>query len=347
MTLTLAELAVALGAELRAKSGADGIAIERMATLAAAGPQDLSFFSNRRYVRQLKATRAGAVLIDEDNVALCPVTALVVRNPYLGYAQAARLLNPVRETVPGVDPSAVVSERATLGAGVSVGPLSVIEANVELAPNVVIGAGCIVLAGARIGAQSRLVANVTVGGCAVLGERVVLHPGVVIGADGFGIANDDGQWVKVPQIGGVRLGDDVEVGANSTVDRGALEDTVLETGVKVDNLVQIGHNVHIGEHTAIAGCVGIAGSARIGKRCTVGGAVSIGGHLEIVDDVHLTGATVVAKSINQPGVYSSGMMAQDNLSWRRMSARMRRLDDMARRLKALEHRAGITSADTE
>ena len=333
MALTLQSLAQMLDGEIRRN---DGHSIQRIATLKSAQPGDLSFFSNRRYVHELRSTQASAVLIDEENAALCPVTAVVVENPYLGYARAARALNPLPVAPRGVHPAAVVEPGAVLGEDVAVGPHSFVGEGAIIGPGTSIGPGCVIEGGATVGDQCRLVANVSVAGCAVLGRRVVLHPGVVLGADGFGIANDGGVWVKVPQIGGVFLMDDVEVGANSTIDRGALEDTVLGVGVKIDNLVQIGHNVRIGAHTAVAGCVGIAGSAIIGERCTIGGAVSIGGHLEIVDDVHLTGATVVSKSINKPGIYSSGMMAQDNLSWRRMSARMRRLDDMARRLKALE-----------
>jgi UDP-3-O-[3-hydroxymyristoyl] glucosamine N-acyltransferase len=192
----------------------------------------------------------------------------------------------------------------------------------------------------RIGDDTRLVANVTLCHGVRIGERVLIHPGAVIGADGFGLANDGGVWVKVPQLGGVRIGDDVEIGANTTIDRGALDDTVIERGVKLDNQIQIGHNVHVGEHTAIAGCVGIAGSTRIGKRCTIGGAARINGHLELADDVHVTGATLVPKSITEPGVYSSGMVAQGNKEWRRTMARINQLDEMARRLKALERRRG-------
>ena len=218
------------------------------------------------------------------------------------------------------------------------GACAVVQAGAEVGARAVIGPGCVLEENVVVGEDSRLAANVTLCRGVVLGRRVVLHPGVVIGADGFGIANDAGRWEKVPQLGGVRLGDDVEVGANTTVDRGALEDTVVEDGVKLDNLIQVGHNVRIGAHTAVAACVAIGGSARIGRRCTIGGAASLAGHLELADDVHLTATSAVPNSITEPGVYSSGMPVQENRAWRRSVIRLRQLDDMARSLKSLAAR---------
>jgi len=333
VALSLGELADRLGAEL---VGDPAGSIERVATLERAGPGAVSFFSNRRYRKQLSGTRASAVILAREYLSSCPVDALVTDNPYLGYARAAAILNPEPEPQPGVHPRAWVSERARVDPGAWVGPNAVVEAQAEIGAGVFVGPCCVVGERARVGAGSRLYASVTLRHDVRVGERARLHPGVVIGADGFGIANDGGAWVKVPQLGSVRIGDDVEIGANSTVDRGALEDTVIEDGVKLDNQVQIAHNVHIGANTAVAGCVGIAGSAKIGRRCTIGGASAINGHIEIADDVHLTGATHVHNSIEKPGVYSSGMLLQDNRSWRRTLARLRKLDDMARRLRALE-----------
>ena len=333
MGLLLGELAEALGATLH---GDPAAVVDRVAPLHRAGPGALSFLSNRRYAKHLKATEAAAVIVAEADRALCRVACLVVDNPYLGYARAAAMLTPERPFRPGIHATAWVSPAADVARSAWVGPHAVVEARARVGERCYIGPGCIVCEGVELGVDCRLVANVTLCEGVKIGARAILHPGVVIGADGFGIANDDGVWVKVPQLGRALLGDDVEVGANTTIDRGALEDTVIENGVKVDNLVQIGHNVHVGEHTAIAGCVGIAGSARIGKRCTIGGGAGISGHLEIADDVHLTGATLVHRSITKAGIYSSGMVAQDNALWRRNTARLRQLDELARRLRALE-----------
>ena len=339
MELKLITLADMLNGEIR---GDGECVISYVDTLQHAQLGALSFYANPKYKNQLLNTRASAVLIARENASLCPVMALIVENPYLGYAKVARALNPVRTPEPGIHPSAVVDSEAKLGRNVSIGAKAVVGRGVCVHSGVVIGPGCVVEEGAIIGSDSRLVANVFVAGCATLGQRVLLYPGVIIGADGFGVANEAGVWLKIPQLGGVTLKDDVEVGSNSTIDRGALEDTVLEIGVKIDNLVHIGHNVHVGAHTAIAGCVAIAGSVVIGERCVINGAVSIAGHLELADDVHLTGGTEVAKSIKQPGVYSSGMPAQDNMSWRRMIARMQRLDDTVRRVRQLEKRGEPT-----
>ena len=335
MAYSLQQLASILGAELHG----DGTrAVERVATLERATAGDISFLANRRYRRLLPATSASAVILARDDLAECPVPALVMDNPYLGYAKVAQLLHPQQPVVAGVHSSAVVSRSARIDATAWVGPQAVVEDDAEVARGAFIGPGCVVGRCARVGEDSRLLARVVICHDVLIGRRNLVHPGAVLGADGFGIANDNGVWVKIAQLGTVRTGDDVEIGANTTIDRGAIEDTVIEDGVKIDNQVQIGHNVRIGAHTAIAGCVGIAGSARIGQRCTIGGACSIGGHLEIADDVHLTATTGVPNSITEAGIYSSGMPVQENRTWRRNVIRMRQLDELWRRMKELEER---------
>ena len=333
MSYRLGELATRIGAALR---GDPEILIDRVAALDAAGPRDVTFLSNRRYRRYLEATRAGAVILSPEFEDACPVPALVLDNPYVGYARVATLLNPPAETVPCIARTAVVDSRATIAPDASVGAHCVIEAGASVGAGTSLAAGSFVGRGSTIGPDGRVAARVVVCQGVHIGARVVIHPGVVVGADGFGIANDDGVWVKIPQFGGVRIGDDVEIGANTTIDRGALDDTVIEDGVKLDNLIQIGHNVRIGAHTAIAACSAIGGSARIGSRCTIAGAVSIAGHLEIADDVHLTATSAVPNSIREAGVYSSGMPIQENRAWRRNVARLRQLDTMARRLRSIE-----------
>lgn len=333
MKLTLAELVAQVGGEIE---GDSSCIITGVSTLQNAQPGDISFLANPRYRKYLKATRATAVILARGDKAHCPVIPWVVDNPVLAYARAAALLYPTPSPEQGVHGTACVSAASTIHESAAVGAHCVIEAGVRIAANVFIGPGCIIGEGSVIGEGSRLVANVTLCHGTHIGQRALIHPGVVIGSDGFGLANDQGRWVKVPQLGKVCIGDDVEIGANTTIDRGALEDTILEDGVKLDNQIQVAHNVRIGAHTAIAGCVGIAGSAKIGRRCMIGGGVGIAGHLEIADDVHITGMTLVSKSISEPGLYSSGVPAQPNALWNRNFARLRQLDELARRLKALE-----------
>ena len=271
----LDELAGVIGAELRGDGACE---IVNVATLADAGPGELSFLSNRRYREQLASTRASAVILEPRFADECPGNALVMANPYLGYAVAATHLNPRPEHEAGVHATAAVSEQATVAPGACIGPQACIESGASVGEGAYIGPGCVVGAGASIGEGTRLVANVVICHGVRIGARVLMHPGVVIGADGFGIANDRGRWVKVPQLGSVVIGDDVEIGANTTIDRGALGDTIIEQGVQLDNLIQVGHNVHIGACTAIAAGVAIAGSARIGKHCLIGGTAAIAGH---------------------------------------------------------------------
>lgn len=333
LSYSLRDIAEQLGAQVH---GDEDCRIDHVATLADAGPGGISFLANRRYRPQLLTTRASAVILDQEFLSACPVSALVVANPYLGYARVAALLAPEQPIRAGIHPTAYVSEGASVDSDAWIGPQAVVEEGARVGARSRIGPGCVVGRGASVGEDCTLVANVTLCHEVRIGNRVRLHPGVVIGADGFGIANDAGVWVKVPQLGSVVVADDVEIGANTTIDRGALANTVLEEGVKLDNLIQVGHNVRIGAHTAIAAGVAIGGSATIGKRCTIGGAAAIAGHLEIADDVHLTATSAVPNTISEPGIYSSGMPVQDNRTWRRNVARLRQLDEMAKRLKSLE-----------
>jgi len=320
---TLGELAVRFGLGLK---GEPGLRISRVATLSHADTGALSFLANTRYRRQMESTRATAVLVGPEDAAVCPVAALIDPNPYLAYARIADLLHPQAPSAAGIHPSAVASAGARIAPSASVGPLAIIEDGVEIGERVFVGPGCIVQQGAQIGADSRLTARVNVCAAVRIGRRCIVHAGAVIGADGFGFAANAGTWVKVPQVGSVQIGDDVEIGANTTIDRGAIDDTVVEHGVKLDNQIQVGHNVTIGAHTAVAGCVGISGSTTIGKRCMIGGGVGIAGHLTIADDVVVTGCSLVSASIRQAGSYSSGMPAVETRLWRRMVAHLRRLD---------------------
>jgi UDP-3-O-[3-hydroxymyristoyl] glucosamine N-acyltransferase len=300
--------------------------VHGVATLSRAESGTLSFLANSRYRRLLETTRATAVVMSAEDEAHCPVAALIHPNPYLAYARIATLMHPAASTAPGIHPSAVVGSRARVAASAGIGPLAVVEDEAEIGERVSIGPGCIVQRGARIGDDSILVSRVNLYPGVTLGQRCILHAGAVVGADGFGFAPDAGTWTKVPQVGSVRIGDDVEVGANTTIDRGAIDDTVVEDGVKLDNQIQVGHNVLIGAHTAIAACTGISGSTVIGQRCMIGGMVGFAGHLTIADDVVVTGCSLVSASIKKAGSYSSGMPTVETRLWRRMVAHLRRLD---------------------
>lgn len=310
--------------------------VDSVGTLHNAGPRSLSFLANSRYRRYLVDTRAAAVILAAGDAEDCPVAALIASDPYVAYAKAAQLLAPAAAIDPGIHAGAQVDDDATVDPSAEIAPGAVVEAGARIAEGTYIGPNCVVKAGASVGAHTRLVANVTICENVRIGVRGLFHPGVVIGADGFGIADEKGQWIKVPQVGSVTIGDDVEIGANTTIDRGAIDDTVIEDGVKLDNQVQIGHNVHIGAHSAIAGCAGISGSARIGRHCILGGRVGVVGHIEIADNTVVTGATVVSHSITESGVYSGSMPMDTAAQWRRNSVRIRQLDDMARRLRSLE-----------
>jgi UDP-3-O-[3-hydroxymyristoyl] glucosamine N-acyltransferase len=320
-------LAVRFGLGLR---GEPDLRVSRVATLARAESGSLSFLANPRYRKQMEATRATAVLVGPENEAACPVAALIDPNPYLAYARIADLLHPQAPPAAGIHPTAVVSPGARIAASATVGALAVVEDGADIGDRAFVGPGCVVQRGALIGADSRLMSRVNVCAGVRIGLRCILHAGAVVGADGFGFAPDRGTWVKVPQVGSVQIGDDVEIGANTTIDRGAIDDTIVEHGAKLDNQIQVGHNVIIGAHTAIAGCVGISGSTTIGRRCMIGGGVGIAGHLTIADDVVVTGCSLVSASIKRAGRYSSGMPTVETRLWRRMVAHLRRLDGKER-----------------
>ncbi|MDE2304773.1 MAG: UDP-3-O-(3-hydroxymyristoyl)glucosamine N-acyltransferase [Gammaproteobacteria bacterium] len=322
VALSLGELAVRFGLSLR---GDPDLNVDRVATLGSATPGCLSFLANRRYRRLLGATQASAVVLSAADAADCPVAALIDPNPYLAYARIASLLHPTPLAEPGVHPSAVVAPAARVAESATVAAFVVIEPDVEIGERCYVGPGSVLQRGARLGDDTRLLARVTIGERVRIGRRGLVHPGAVIGSDGFGFARDREAWVKVPQLGAVRIGDDVEIGANTTIDRGAIEDTVIGDGVKLDNQIQVAHNVVIGAHTAIAACTGISGSTTIGERCMIGGMVGFAGHLTIADDVVVTGLTLVSASIRQSGSYSAGVPAVETREWRRTVANLRRL----------------------
>jgi UDP-3-O-[3-hydroxymyristoyl] glucosamine N-acyltransferase len=320
--VTLAALAHALDGSLEGDGTRE---VSRVATLDAAGPDAVAFLFNRQYRRHLKFTAAAAVVLSARDASACPVDHIVVRDPYLAYAHGTALLHPRPRPPAGVHPSAVVAASARLGEGVCIEARCVVGEGVVLGDHVHIGAGAVVEAGTVIGDYTEVAPNAVLRHHVRVGRRCVIQAGAVIGTDGFGFARDAGRWVKIPQLGSVHIGDDVEVGANSTIDRGALRDTVIEDGVKIDNLVQIGHNSHVGEHSAMAGCVGVSGSARIGKRVLLGGGAGIGGHISIADDAVVTGMTMVSRSIHQAGVYSSGWPVREAHVWRRTVASVNRM----------------------
>ncbi|TVQ89760.1 MAG: UDP-3-O-(3-hydroxymyristoyl)glucosamine N-acyltransferase [Chromatiaceae bacterium] len=326
-------LAAQLGVEF---VGSGDVLIERVAAVEDADSGCLTLFASRKYLTALRRTDAGAVILDSEYVGDAPCPCLVSPNPYLTFARALEIIHPRVRPAPGCHPSAVIDADAQIDPSAAVGPLCVIEAGVVIGSAAEIGPGCILQRDSRIGAGSRLVAAVTVCAGSLVGERVLLHPGAVIGRDGFGFARDGERWVRIPQIGRVRIGNDVEIGTNTAVDRGAIGETVIANGVKLDNLIQIGHNVQIGENTAMAACSGISGSTQIGRNCSVAGAVGMAGHLRIADGVHFTGMAMVTRSVASPGVYSSGIPAMANADWRRNVARFRHLDDLTRRVQRLE-----------
>lgn len=336
VAFSLEELAERIGAELH---GDGKSPIRGVNTLDSAGEGEITFLANPRYRSLLRSTSASAVILTRDDLGSCPVSALVTPNPYLAYARATALLYPPGRQEPGVHATASVAPDARIDESAYVGPCAVVESGAAIGSNVVIGPGCVVGKDAVVGDGSRLVARVTLCRGVRIGRRVLVHPGAVIGSDGFGLANDEGRWVKVAQVGSVVVGDDVEIGANTTIDRGALEDTVIGEGVKLDNQIQVAHNVHIGAHTAIAACVGIAGSTRIGSHCTIGGGAGIIGHLKIADHVQITAMSFVTRSIRTAGSYSSGFPVLPSSQWHKAVAYFRRLVGMEARVRTLERRA--------
>ncbi|MCB1723782.1 MAG: UDP-3-O-(3-hydroxymyristoyl)glucosamine N-acyltransferase [Gammaproteobacteria bacterium] len=333
MALTLAALAKTAQAQLR---GDPDRLIDSVATLQDAHPGAISFLANPKYRAYLETTRASAVILDAENAGLCPVDCLISDNPYLAHARVMAALYPEPRYPAGIDGSAVVDPSARVAPTASIGAQSFVGAGAEIGEDVIVGPGCMVMEGATIGAGSRLVAMVTLCHGTVLGRRCLVHPGAVIGGDGFGLANDAGRWVKVQQVGRAVLGDDVEVGSCTSIDRGAIEDTVIADGVKLDSQVHIAHNVKVGEHTAMAGCAAVAGSSTIGSHCTIAGGAGLTGHIELADHVHVSGATAVTRSIRKPGVYTGTVPAIEHADWLKNFARLRHLDDLARRIKSLE-----------
>ncbi len=333
MAVRVSELAVRFGCTV---AGDKDREIDRVGTLEKADRHCISFLSNPKYRSMLATTQAGAVILTETDAVECKTVALIHSNPYEIYARIADFLHPVATAPAGVAQTATVSSSATVDPTASIGPSAVIEDHASIGARVVVGPGCVVGANVHVADDTRLVANVTLCHGVRIGKRGLVHPNTVIGADGFGIANTSSGWIKVPQLGSVSVGDDVEIGASTTIDRGAIEDTVIGNGVKLDNQIQVAHNVHIGDHTVVAACTGISGSTQIGKRCMIAGAVGFVGHLSICDDVVVTGQTMVNRSITEPGVYSSALPMDEARRWRRNSARFRKLDEMAKRLAALE-----------
>ena len=339
--MTLSELATELGAELR---GDPEYRVTGLATLQTAGPSQIAFLANPRYAGELQQTRAGAVLLRPADADGFAGNALLLPNPYLAYARVAGLFDQTPRPAAGIHERAVVSGSARVDASVSIGACAVIGDEVEIGAGTVIEPGVVIQARSRIGRDCRIRANAVVYHDCVLGDRVNVHSGAIIGSDGFGFANDRGRWEKIAQIGRVVIHDDVDIGANTTIDRGALADTLIGNGVKLDNQIMIAHNVQVGDNTAMAGCVGISGSTKIGRNCMIAGGVGMVGHIEVCDGVFVTGMTMVTRSITEPGSYSSGTAMQPAAEWRKSAARIRQLDDMARRLQQMEKQlAAVTS----
>jgi UDP-3-O-[3-hydroxymyristoyl] glucosamine N-acyltransferase len=335
--LSLSELARRTGATV---TGDGTIVVSRVAPLDSAEPGTISFLTQRRYRPLLAETRASAVIVAPEMAGHTTLPRLVSDNPYATYAKVATILHGAEPTVAGVHPSSIVDPTARVAATAAIGPNAVVGARAIIGERARIGAGTVVGPDASIGDDTLLHANVTIYDRCVVGPRGIVHSGAVIGADGFGMAEEDGRWLKIPQIGRVVIGADVEIGANTTIDRGAIDDTVIDDDVKLDNQIQVGHNCRIGAHTAIAGCVGIAGSARIGRNCMIGGAAMIGGHIDICDGVVVSGATQVYASITIPGVYTGAYPALPDRRWRRVQSVVRRLPELESRLRALEKDAG-------
>lgn len=335
MKFSLGEIVDRLGGKL---SGKRSLIVSGIGSLAQAGVGDITFLSDLRYKSLLARTRASAVILSFDSALECRIPAIFCSDPYLYFAEVANILNPPIPAIAGRHPSAFIEPGARVSAKAQIGPQVSIGAGAKIGAGVILGAGCRIGRNVHVGAHTVLHPNVVIyDGCKV-GRGGILHSGAVIGADGFGMARKRDRWLKIPQIGRVVIGNDVEIGANTTIDRGALDDTVIEDGVKLDNQIQVGHNVRIGAHTAIAGCVGIAGSASIGRNCTIGGGAIILGHLRIADDVHVSAGTLITKSIESPGTYTGAYPFADHVSWGRSAAALRSLGDLVQRVRVLERR---------
>lgn len=333
--VTLGEIALQFGLTLQ---GDPGVAVDHVATLKSAQPGALTFLANPKYREDLASTRASVVVMSAAEAKLYAGNALIALDPYVSYAKIASVLHPRTRQPAGIHPSAVIDPSAQVAASASVGALAYIGPNCVLGERVSVAPHATLLADVAVGADTEIGPKVSLYPKVRMGERCLIHGGAVIGADGFGLAMDAGQWTKVPQLGGVSLGNDVEVGANTTIDRGAIEDTVLEDDVRLDNQIQVGHNVRIGAHTAVAGCVGISGSTQIGRYCMIAGFVGIAGHLKIADKVVVLGYSLVSHSILTSGVYSSGVPAGEAKAWRRTVGRLKQLDELFARVKRLERK---------
>jgi len=341
MTYTLSDIAKHIDAKLvvfDTEKFSKNSTVNSLATLANAKLGQVAFLANKKYISQLGATQASAVIISQDMLAQCPVNALVMDNPYKGYALLANLLDTTPKVADGVHVSAVIANNVKLGKNVSIGANSVVESGVNLDDNVSIGAGCFIGKNASIGKGTSLWSNISIYHDVTIGENCLIQANTVIGSDGFGYApvNEQYKWHKIPQLGRVIIGNRVEIGASTTIDRGALEDTIIKDGVILDNQIQIAHNVVIGENTAMAACSVIAGSTVIGKNCTIAGLVGINGHINITDNCVFTGMSMVTKNISTAGVYSSGMPVAPNKEWNKTNARVKRLDNLTKRVKELE-----------
>ncbi len=333
MIFTLKALVETLGGELLG----DDVKVSRVASIANASEGSITFINDAKYRKSLTDTKASAVILAKENVAFSALPRIVTDNPYAYFAKVSALLNPQSVAVEAVHTSAVVGINSEVSAKCAIGPNVVIGQNVSLADGVVIGAGCFVGDNVAIAKNTQLQANVTVYSDCVIGANCNISAGAVIGADGFGYANQEGAWLKIPQVGRVLIANNVDIGANTTIDRGALDDTVIEQGVKLDNLIQIGHNCVIGEHTVIAGCVGIAGSAKVGKRCRIGGAAMILGHLEIADDVTISPGSMITRSLKKADTYTALMPFQTHDEWLKTAASLRHLTELNEKLKVLEN----------
>lgn len=340
---SLSDLSARFELDLR---GDGSHAIRGVGTLSSAGPSQIAFLANRAYRKDLPSTEAGAVILAEEDATDCPTHALIAKDPYLAFARVAALFDPRPAGEPGIHPSAVVHERATLGKNISIAPNAVVGADCSLGDGCTIGPGTVLEANCTLGDGCRLYANVSLGYGVTLGRRVIVHPGAVIGADGFGIAFAGDHWEKVPQLGSVVIGDDCEIGANTCIDRGAVENTVLEEDVRLDNLVQIAHNVHVGAHSAFAGGSGVAGSARIGRYCMIAGHAGVNGHIEVADRTTVAAESTVYRPVTEPGTtWSAQMPAKPIRQWQKNYARLQQLDELARTVKRLEKILGKSEND--
>jgi len=341
-SLKLGDLVTRFGGELIGKGD---VRIRQVATLESARGTDISFLAQSRYLPQLNQTKAGAVILSPETRNATSLPRIITTNPYVYFAKVSALLNPSAVVKPGRHKSAVVDRTARIAKSAHIAACVVVGRGVQIADHASVGPGCFIGDGVTIGEATRLYANVTVYHECRIGARTIVHSGAVIGSDGFGIASDGGVWRKIPQIGRALIGNDVEIGANTTIDRGALDDTIIEDGVKLDNQIQIAHNVRIGAHTAIAACVGIAGSAKIGRNCALGGAAMIYGHITIADNVQISAGTLIMKSLDQPGTYTGVYPFSSHQRWLKNAAHLRQLDELVQRVRKLEGMHGKADKD--